>query len=298
MKLSKLYHLGIVVIGLLAFTSCNKKAGCMDPKAKNYDADAKKYSECIYEIKNDSVVNPIEGVTFKVVFKAMANGKDFYLGEKYMNTDNRGFNSSALKFYVSNVKLAKNDEEKVLLKDVELINYDTTKPLNPDIPFWDNQFEVVVKALGTFNQVYLGCGVDIELNEEFSPNKYAPSHPLSTLYTGMGWAWKDKYKFAVLEGQIDSSRNGTYDGTYLYHTGHSDLYRLAMLKMDKDYEFKAGEKYELELIVDVPKIFDGVKMESSKENFSHTADDEQKAISEVLQTNLAKAISFSKITPM
>lgn len=276
----------------------------MDPLAENYDPEAKKYGECVYSIHRDTSTNPGEGVSFQIVFESKAGNDNFYLNSVYKTKSGRNFSATSLKYYISNVKLANNGENKLYVKDVELINHDTSKSLNPDIPTWDNVATSVVAGEGTFNEILVGFGVDIELNEAFEPNKYDSDHPLSTTYTGMGWGWADKYKFMLFEGNVDSTGDGTVDRSFYYHTGLSDLYRLGVISFDRAYTFNKGDLVTIYLTLDVQELIGDLKIETGLEGRSHTnlavLDSSrnvptQKEISEIIQTNLSRAVTFHKI---
>ncbi|MGB0403271.1 MAG: MbnP family protein [Salibacteraceae bacterium] len=300
MKLIKISFFGLIVL----FTACNSNTGCMDPNAENYDPEAKKYGECTYLIPTDTVTDPSQGVSFELVFNGKAGSQDFYLNTVYKTLSGRNFSATELKYFVSNVKLANNGDDKILIKDVELIDHDTSQSLNPAIPTWDNKANSVAAAIGTFNELIIGYGVDIELNEEFKPNQYDSDHPLNTTYTGMGWGWADKYKFMLFEGNVDSTQDGNVDRAFYYHTGLSDLYRLGVVRFDRAYTFKKGDVVTIYLTLDVPEMIGDLKIETSEEGRSHTntavLDSSrnvltQKEVSAIIQTNLSRNVTFNKI---
>ncbi|MBD80715.1 MAG: hypothetical protein CL840_17505 [Crocinitomicaceae bacterium] len=285
----------VAVVGITVW-GCNTKGGCNDPLADNYDPSANRYGECVYTIDKEDTVVPESNIPVNIKIEATANGKDFALNEKYTNNDGKEFLMSTLKFYVANLKFAYNGNNKTEFKDIELFDFDTSKPLNPSIPYWNTESKGVVQRLGSYNQLYIGVGVGIEENEEFSPNKYPADHPLSATYTTMAWDWKAKYIFSKIEGRVDSNANGILNRTFFYHSGHSDMYRLVILDLDKTYEIGVNNEVDLELNLDVLKIIDGIKIETSAQGQSHTSTPAQKVLSSAVHTNLSEAISVKNIT--
>jgi len=277
------------------YQSCKPKEGCNDPNATNYDAEAKRYGECIYKIDDGGVVVPDTAIKVNIVINAMVDGKPFELNKKYTNKLGKELKFTTLKFYMANIKLALQGENKKEIKDIELFDLDTSKPLNPAIPYWNNKTECTMLGSGKFDQIYLGIGVGIEENEEFALNKYPADHPLSGTYTGMAWDWGAKYIFSQIEGMVDSNGNGSIDRPFFFHSGHSSMYRLIMLDFDKTYEFKKSETVNLTLDLDVMNIIDGLRIETDSFGKSHTADLHQRGVSTIVQTNLSRSLSLGKI---
>lgn len=292
---SQIVHLLMVLVAGFVINGCKPTAGCNDPKATNYEADADRFGECVYRIDTGGIIVPDTAIKINIEIKATIGGKPLEMNKKYSNKLGKEFELSTLKFYLANMKLAFQASGKREIKDVELFDFDTSKPLNPSIPYWTNKTECVLLGGGKFDQIYIGVGVGIEENEEFSPNKYPASHALSSTYTQMAWDWKAKYIFSMIEGVVDSSGDGKMDRSFFYHSGHSDMYRLAVLDFDKTYDLKNGETVNIVINLDFLKVLDVLKIETNLEGKSHTGNPEEKVLSSTVQTNLSRSLSIEKI---
>jgi|TARA_B110000879_G_scaffold126775_1_gene167107 hypothetical protein len=300
----KLYKIGLLVfLSLLFLGSCKKpKEGCLDPLATNYDATASYNSICFYSEK--PVVIPIDTPIIpsdtnklqkiKISITPMVNGKRFYFGTNYKDEQQRDFQITFFKYFVSNIKLGDRSITKADIADIELIDYDTSTFLSATRPIYDHIIEGEVKA-GMYNRIFIGCGVDPIWNEEYSPNDYPSEHPLNTTYTNMDWTWQTKYKFTSIEGNIDSDADGRYDRAFFMHTGFSDLYRQAIVQAGSEIEVKEGLTTFIELELDIVKVFDGLDI-ATKQGQTHTNGAEQLEFSRTIQTNLAKNIKFVGVT--
>jgi len=300
----KLYKIGLLVfISLLVLGSCKKpKEGCLDPLANNYDATASYNSICIYGEKPrvipiDTPIVPSDTNKFqkiKISITPMIDGKRFYFGTNYKDEQQRDFQITFFKYFVSNIKLGDRSITKADVADIELIDYDTSTFLSATRPIYDYIIEGEVKA-GMYNRIFIGCGVDPIWNEEYSPNDYPSEHPLNATYTNMDWTWQTKYKFTSIEGNIDSDADGSYDRAFFMHTGFSDLYRQAIVQAGSEIEVKKGVTTFIDLELDIVKVFDGLDI-ATKQGQTHTSGAEQLEFSRTIQTNLAKNIKFVGVT--
>ena len=291
-------------MSLVTLFSCTKpKEGCTDPEAKNYDPAAKYNSLCVYG--DDPIVIDTGGVKpcdtcsaskfqkIEVTITPVIDGERVFLNRNYKDDRGRDLEFTFFKFYVSNVLFGTRSFSRIEIADVDLIDLDTSTFLSQTRTLYDNVIEGETEA-GTYNKIYLGCGVDPVFNEEYRPNDYPSDHPLNALYSGMDWTWESKYKFTSLEGSVDTDSNGVYDRPFFYHTGFSDLYRQVILNTG-DFEVKEGVTTHVNLELDVSKLFEGLNI-ATKEGQSHTSGPQQLEYSRTLQTNLANNISFKGVT--
>ncbi|MCB0481953.1 MAG: hypothetical protein KDC83_11015 [Flavobacteriales bacterium] len=288
--------LASIVISILS--SCQSKiTGCMDPKASNYDPFAERYGECTYApdvpVVPGDTTKPKNYGSVKFVFNAEANGKPFSLNENFKDNKNRNFLFSIFKFYVSNVKFVVGSN-KVLVKDVALLDYDTSTPASPGIPRFYSYFESDSVEVGEFSDIYLGFGVDPELNEEYRNTSYPTEHPLNTTYNKMGWGWAGKYIFTMVEGRLDTDSNTIYDESIFWHTGLSELYRFAVIPANGVKVLK-GQTTTVNLKLDVVKLFEGLDI-GTFEGKTHTEEGAPKVVASTFQTNLSRAVSLQGIT--
>lgn len=268
----------------------------MDPKASNFDPLAEKYGECVY---NTSPTTPVDTSTsipygkVKVTFVPYANGAPFHLNENFKDNMNRNFMLSIFKFYVSNVKFV-SAANKTPIKDVSLVDFDTSAPATPGVPRFFSYFEVDSIPIGDFSDIYMGFGVDPEVNEEYKNTAYPSGHPLNTTYNDMGWGWAAKYKFAVIEGRLDTDSNTIYDKSIFWHTGLSQLYRFGVIPAARLKVMK-GQTTSIQLKVDVVALFSGMDI-GTNQGQSHTGTPDDIISSSYIQTNLSKAVTVLGIT--
>jgi len=152
---NRIFQFFLVLIAGLVVNGCKPTGGCNDPEATNYDPGADRYGECIYNIDNGGLdpVIPDSAIKINIEIKATIDGKPLEMNKKYTNKLGKEFELSTLKFYLANVKLAFQASGKREIKDVELFDFDTSKPLNPAIPYWTNKTECVLLGGGKFDQI-------------------------------------------------------------------------------------------------------------------------------------------------
>jgi hypothetical protein len=76
------------------------------------------------------------------------------------------------------------------------------------------------RASGSFNNIYLGLGVNPSLNGK-TPQDFPSSNPLSK--SDEYWAGWKSYVFLKLEGLMDKDGNGSFETGITYHTGSDDV---------------------------------------------------------------------------
>ncbi|UTW62563.1 hypothetical protein KFE98_21625 [bacterium SCSIO 12741] len=289
----KLKQLSVLLLASLVWVSCEKgKEGCLDPAAENYDPLASRYGPCEYATDTGTVDPNL--IDVKIHIEPLVKGSPFVLETVFQDSLNRNFKSSSFRFYVANVRLIDSDRNKRQVTKTELIDHNTFPPVPAGSPTWDKTIEGRVTK-GTYKELYMGFGVDAELNEEYRPLDYPTDHPLNTTYNGMGWSWKDKYRFAVIEGDIDSIGNGGTDRAYYIHTGYSDLYKFNSFDLGTPITFEVGKTYHLYFTQDILRVYSGLDM-ATEDGRSHTQNAEKKEISIKIQENLAQSLTFSRYT--
>ena len=107
-----------------------------------------------------------------------------------------------------------------------------------------------------YNTLALGIGVPADLNRT-KPNEYSTSHPLGLDNSGEYWEAWDSYIFVKIEGQYDSDNNGfdADDVAFAYHVGQDEFYKKLSAQFDSAINIKAGESTNIELRLDVEKLF-------------------------------------------
>lgn len=207
-----------------------------------------------------------ETATFLLDIKAMHHDQPFVLGQTYVNEQDYQFNVQLLRFYLSHLVLVKDDGTEVEVKDVDYLdfvnNHSTSNPSGEEI--------TGIIPAGNYTAMRFAIGVDSTVNFG-DPSVYGSDHPLS-VYRGAHWSWNSGYIFMKLEGEIDTLPNGsgTLDGTFLYHTGTTALYR--ELQFDDDFTVTPDGTFEYQLKLDVDRFFysDTDTLDAVHDNFSHT----------------------------
>lgn len=128
---------------------------------------------------------------------------------------NRSYNIDIARLYLSHFELVDNAGNAKPVKDLLLTNKDND--------FDANSFSFDLPS-GTFTKLRFHFGLDPATNNS-DPSSFNASHPLS-LNQDMYWGML-KYRFIVVEGQIDSSsaKNQTPSNPFSMHLGTDTLYR-------------------------------------------------------------------------
>lgn len=207
--------------------------------------------------ENDpEIPSGLDDNTVKVVFTAKANNKDFAMDTKY-NVDAEGFNYKfeLLKFYLSKMYLVKTDGSKVLVKDIEMIDFRKDKP----------NLSVGAKVeAGEYKEITFGIGVD-SVSNVTDPSTYPNNHPLS-LINGTYWDMGSQYRFLLIEGRLDTMQTDSFNVPFVVHTGTNELYRTKTLA--HYVKFTKGDNKVITIEIDVDKFLTGIDFEHK--HVSHT----------------------------
>lgn len=186
-----------IAASALVLSSC-KKEGCTDPTAVNYNDKAKKDD-------NSCTYTPAEAsgsATIMLEHTWANSGSAFQLGTEYVHpTTNDALTFTKLKYYVSNVKLKKDDGTWWTQEDsyylVDLDDPTSSMLMIDDIPE------------GNYVEVSYVLGVDSTSNVSG-----AQAGALSTT-NGMFWSWNSGYIMVKAEGTCPQSSTGSF----VYHLG-------------------------------------------------------------------------------
>src|SRR4051812_14764013 len=128
---------------------------------------------------------------------------------------NRNYNIDIARLYLSHFELVDNSGNSMQVKDLLLANKDND--------FDANSFSFNLPS-ATYTKLRFHFGLDPATNNS-NPSSFNASHPLS-LNQDMYWGML-KYRFIVVEGQIDSSaaKNQTPSNPFSMHLGTDTLYR-------------------------------------------------------------------------
>jgi hypothetical protein len=122
----------------------------------------------------------------------------------------------------------------------------------------------------TLSSIKINVGVDENANHA-DPALYELSHPLAYQSPSMHWGWSSGYLFVVIEGQVDTDGNGTFDNTFTFHLG-LDKYLNTIEKNSLNVVLSAGKKAYINLNIDYAKLFTNIDL--STENKTHSFSNE------------------------
>jgi hypothetical protein len=238
----------LIAAGLIAvMTSCRKKEGCMDTTATNFDAEAEK--EC-----DNCCTYPADTVgTLALEFEHLGNGNPFSYDSVYTDDFGNDYKFTRVQYYVSGVMLedhvgAMSDVSEYLL-------------VSPTTSFYDLK-DVIA---GHYHDLHFVVGLDSATNHG-DPSNYT-SGPLAFQTPSTHWSWSSGYIFIMLEGQVDSDNDGTFEGTFTFHIG-TDNYK-SSVAVSYNQELTNGDNH-LHLNADYTNFITGIDL--STENMTHTMD--------------------------
>ncbi len=154
-----------------------------------------------------------------MTFDPRFGGTEMQMGSTMESAEGYPFNTTAIKFYLSNIKLHSANGSTVVLSDIELVDLNANQRTL--------EFQI---APGSYSGISYDLGVSPNMNgtqdPDFSVAQYGPDHPLSVT-NGMYWVWSSGYRFFTFEGRFNTDVNDheNLPMTYAFHTGTDTLYR-------------------------------------------------------------------------
>ena len=183
--------------------------------------------------------------TIHLNFETEVSGAPVQVFDAFTDNQGRSIRFELMKFYLSNLSFIDKNGEVFQANEIALmdLSMENSSSLNFSIPS------------AKYTAIQFGVGVPKELNE-MDPSSFSEdNHPLSTTQ-GTYWGMNSLYRFAMFDGRYDLEADGIFDGTFSYHTGHNEAYRLVTL--NKNYNFKNKETYNITIGINISKIIDGV----------------------------------------
>jgi hypothetical protein len=199
--------------------------------------------------------------SFELQFVANWGSDPLVRDQYYAAPDGRNYMIQVFKSFVSNLKLIKPDESRVLVEDVALI--DLYKPssfvISGEVPS------------GSYVGIQFSLGLD-SIQNHTDPSDYPVEHPMSSV-TSMYWTWFTNYIFAKVEGIADSTSTDTIR-PFLYHPGLDSL-RQDLEFRGLDLVIAAEETEKMTLTIDLQQVIFGANdtIDVKIDNFTHTTDD-------------------------
>lgn len=209
---------------------------------------------------------PPEEFEFSLKLNPHWENSELLLNQNYLNISGYHVSFDALKFYLSNISLIKNNGDEIELSDIE---------------FFDLENDILLKKFsipnGNYKGIKFGWGVPVELNgtddENFDPTIYGSDHPLN-LDNNMYWTWAAGYRFLIFDGRYDTtpSTNSDIPDPFSIHTGTDEVYR-EIENLSVPFTFDNESNLRLMINVDLSKSFysenDTIDLSLPEDNQAH-----------------------------
>lgn len=235
----------------------------------------------------DPVEPAPEETTLHLNFAGKYGTEQLVLNQTYDFPGDMDLMYSTLLFYISDVRLVTVDDQEVVIKDVDMVNF-YDHHANPATAAEGETITIADVPQGDYKGIRFGIGLPADLNAT-NPADYAATHPMSR--TEMYWDWRGTFIFSMIEGSVDTLQDGTPDVFLTYHSGSDAMYE----QVDLAYNFSIGDgdALTLPLVLDAQKILvnNGSAYDVVNNNVTHTTADDYH-IAEAIIRNLANAISI------
>jgi hypothetical protein len=236
---------------------------------------------CKKEKKDDN-----NQTTVIVEFKAKMNGENLVIkSNQYNNISGYKIKFETLRLYLSNLKLVKTDNNEVMLKDIDFLDFSNNHNSNTN----KGERIITTAPAGQYKALKFAIGVDPSLNNG-DPSVYPNDHPLS-IYNGQHWNWNTGYIFYKLEGRYDTAGvNADNAPFFLYHVGLNALYKENELL--KNIYLIGGDTSVIRIIIHADKIFynSSDTIDLATDNFTHTTDNY--SLAERVNNNLSASMTI------
>lgn len=240
------------------------------------------------KVDPDDNDNTIVQSVLDIYIKGKVGNEDFVLNQTYTH-DSLGYpyRFETVKLYLSNFTLTDAEGNKH--------NIDTVMFAN----FYNNHLSSGTKGellsiqipTGDYTNIKFDLGLDSALNHG-DPSNYPNDHPLSTT-NGAHWGWAGGYRFAMLEGKVDTSTlsNGSLNYPFNYHTGFLSLLR--EINNCINLSITEDNSNELSINIDLGRVFvssDGSIIDPKIESFTHAMGNDM-PLAEKVTEHLTSAFS-------
>ncbi|MDX2190454.1 MAG: MbnP family protein [Bacteroidota bacterium] len=232
-----------VFLGVL-ISSCNKKHD--DPQPVQIPVETAKPQNVTFKfkpVKGDSSIN------FYSTFRTGAGVR---------------FNLSMYRYYLSNIKLVKNDGSEYSIADKYLL-------VTPNI----EEYSLGEVPAGDYKGIKFSVGIDSATNHK-DPTFYPNTSPLSIQSPAIHWSWNSGYIFMMIEGTCDTTSTGNDVLTYgrfskdmFFHIGLDKHYR--QVSLNKSFNISSSPQ-TITIMADIDKFWTNVdlKTENQTHSFSNT----------------------------
>lgn len=227
----------MLVLLVLAGSSCKKKEGCTDPQSTSYDPEAK--------VDDGSCTYPPSTFSIEVTHKV--GTQPFAFNTTYQDANGRNYQFRTARFHLSSPYLKASPGN---------------TPLNTylQITASKSSYELVDVAAGDYQGLAFDVGVDSVANHG-DPTLWPEDHPLSLMNSNQDhWSWNVGYVFLKIEGFVDTTAamNGPIDKFFFLHIATDDL--LSPVTVSKNFTVPNGEDYVFSFVIDWEKALANVDL--------------------------------------
>ncbi|MBL0049939.1 MAG: hypothetical protein IPP32_17790 [Bacteroidetes bacterium] len=177
----------------------------------------------------------------------------------YTQASGRKFILADFRYYLSNIKLVKEDGSELALSGKVLL----AKPSQQD-------YDLGMVPVGNYKGLKFILGLDSATNH-LDPTTYATGNPLAIQTPSIHWSWSSGYIFFKVEGVCDTTAaaNGPADCPFFYHIG-MDSFKRNMNFSTSAFTVANGSDKEIAFVFDLLKVLQNVDMRSEQQ--THTMD--------------------------
>lgn len=177
-----------------------------------------------------------------LVFQANYGDEILELGKVYTQLNGTEFTITRSDFFMSDVRLIKDDGTEEFLSNLEQIDFDSS-PGGIKVSYSD------VDAVN-YESLKFSIGLLPDVNKT-QPSDYDASSPLAN--AGYYWSAWDSYIFTKTEGRVDDGTGAITKG-WIFHTGKDELLTDVTINIDRDV--KGGETTEFRIAMDHKVLFE------------------------------------------
>ncbi|MBC8047451.1 MAG: hypothetical protein H7Y00_11695 [Fimbriimonadaceae bacterium] len=256
----------LFTITLLSFfiISCDKKEGCMDDTASNYDPDAEKDCCCEYIVDDHT--------SYKLHMHQFVGAEEFVPGNLY-TIGGVKTQLDVARFYISNIRLVDSAGNETPFTGIYLL---------ADPGFED--YDLGDQFAGNYTKIRLDIGLDSATNHS-DPGDYPSSSPLSYQSPAMNWGWDFGYMFMLIHGEVDTDNDGITDGNLINHLGTDDF--LTTVEIDYALITEPATENIIHLTVNWADFYNGIDLSTDY----HTEVTDDPVLANALRLNIPDMIT-------
>ncbi|MFI5171943.1 MAG: MbnP family protein [Chitinophagales bacterium] len=230
-------------------SSCNKKEGCTDPNASNFDPDAEVNMGCIYENGSFNV---------ELHMHQYLGAGEIESGSIY-NINGVQTQLDIAEFYLSNIRLLDAAGNETPAQGVYLL-------IKPEV----EEYDLGDFPAGNYTKIMFDVGIDSATNAG-DPSSYPLDNPLGNQFPTMYWGPSFGYVFMRIDGVADMDGDGTPDipaGEFEMHIGMNNY--LASIEFDLPVTIGSTNENICHIAAHYDMFFTDVDL--ATDNTTHTTD--------------------------